>query len=257
MAEQSSTVVAFRALVMLICLILIPVAAFCGGSFPAVMKAIQSGRWPTLADFRGPAGPPPNPATEAPRFMPTPAAGSLRATDPKTLGFSGPVAGFGPAPRGETAGSPVVSAIYTTPINPHPSMGEPGPVTASFQDNDPGIDPRRRLSPLPPGTGDLLSPDHLATTGHGDAPACRSGSAGGPSCNDQLKYVLGRLQKLGATYFVLDTYGDEAREFRFYCKMSIGGNPHVTKPFWCFDGDPLKAVTQVLKQVEDWQSGGG
>ena len=82
MAEQSSTVTAFRALVMLICLILIPVAAFCGSSFPAVVKAIQSGRWPTLADFRGPAGPPASQATEAPRFMPSPAVLSPRPAIP-------------------------------------------------------------------------------------------------------------------------------------------------------------------------------
>ena len=31
--------------------------------------------------------------------------------------------------------------------------------------------------------------------------------------------------------------------------MSIGGNPRVTKPFWCVDSDPLKAMTKVLKQV--------
>ena len=87
MAEQSSTVVAFRALVMLVCLILIPVAAFCGGSFPAVVKAIQSGHWPTLADFRGQSGPPANQATEAPRFMPTPAADSPRDTIPRRWAF--------------------------------------------------------------------------------------------------------------------------------------------------------------------------
>ena len=65
MAEQSSTVVAVRGLVMLVCLVLVPVAAFCGGSFPAVVKAIQSGRWPTLADFRHSAEPPPSAATVA------------------------------------------------------------------------------------------------------------------------------------------------------------------------------------------------
>ena len=57
MAEQSSTVAAFRALVMLICLIVIAVAAFCGTSCPGVVKAIQSGRWPTLADFHSPTSP--------------------------------------------------------------------------------------------------------------------------------------------------------------------------------------------------------
>ncbi len=255
MAEQSSTVVAFRALVMLVCLILIPVAAFCGGSFPAVVKAIQSGHWPTLADFRGQSGPPANQATEAPRFRPTPAADSPRANDPKTLGFQGPSGGFGPAPQGETTRSPVVAANYTAPIGTHISA-ETGPSTSFSQNKEPGSGPAQ-LSPLPPGTGNLLPLDHRTMTGQFDAPASQGGPADGSPSNDRLKYVLGRLRKLGATYFVLDTYGDEIREFRFYCKMSVGGNPRVTKPFQCFDGDPLKAMTQVLKQVEDWQSGGG
>ena len=255
MAEQSSTVVAFRALVMLCCLILIPVAAFCGGSFPAVVKAIQSGRWPTLADFRGPLGPASGQATEAPRFVP-PATGSPQATDPKMLGFAGSIPGFGPAPQSEGTQSPVLAANYNAPIASPPRI-ENG-LSAGFpQDKDPAIGSNRRLSPLPPGADNLLPLDHPATTGHCDAPASPSGPAGGSSSSNEIKYVLERLQKLGATYFVLEPCGDEKREFRFFCRMSIGGNPRVTQPFWCFDNDPMKAMTRVLKQVEDWQSGGG
>ncbi len=122
MAEQSSTVVAFRALIMLICLILIPVAAFCGSSFPAVVKAIQSGRLPTLADFRGPAGPTASPgSTEAPRFMPQ-ATGLPQATDPRITGFPGPVGAYG---QGGTTHSQVVAASYTASLGVPPtnSMG--------------------------------------------------------------------------------------------------------------------------------------
>ena len=50
-----------------------------------------------------------------------------------------------------------------------------------------------------------------------------------PVASDQFKYIQERLRQLGATYFVLETYGDEKREFRFYCRMSIGGNPRVTQ----------------------------
>ena len=137
MAEQSSTVVAFRGLVMLVCLILIPVAAFCGGSFPAVVKAIQSGRWPTFADFRGPTGPASGQATEAPRFVPRQ---QLRGNRPQVLGFSSPVAGFGPTPQGETAGSAVIAANYNAPISP-PRI-ETG-LSAGFpQDKDSVVGPR-------------------------------------------------------------------------------------------------------------------
>jgi hypothetical protein len=255
MAEQSSTVAGFRALVMLVCLILIPVAAFCGGSFPAVVKAIQSGRWPTLADFRGPLGPPPSPMTEAPRFVPMSAPGSPQATDPKTLGFSGPVPGCFPDSHVEATRSPVVAVNYNAPIT-SPLPEGTGPSTNAPQNKDLGGGPTGGLSPLPAGAGGLLPVDPSATTEHSGTAVYQGGTVSSSS-NNQLNYVLNRLHKLGATYFVLDTYGDEIREFRFYCKMSIGGNPRVTRPFWCSDSDPLKAMSQVLKQVEDWRSGGG
>jgi len=68
---------------------------------------------------------------------------------------------------------------------------------------------------------------------------------------DQLNYVLDRLRQLGATYYLLETCGNEKREFRFYCKMAVGGNRGMTQPFWCIDSEPLKAMTAVLQQVQD------
>jgi len=254
MAEQSSTAVVFRGLVMLICLILIPVAAFCGSSFPAVLKTIQSGRWPTLADFRGPPGPSSVQPTEAPRYMPQ-ATGLPQATDPKMLGFSGTAGAYRPASQGETTRSPVVAVNYTAPVTPSPN--DPNLSTSFPQNKDPGIAPNRRLSPVSAGADNLLPLDHPATSTHPDALASRGELASSLSPSDQFKYVQDRLRHLGATYFVLETCGDEKRDFRFYCRMSMGGNPRVTKPFWCFDSDPLRAMTQVLKQVEDWQTGGG
>ncbi len=257
MAEQSSTVAAFRALVMLVCLTLILVAAFCGGSFPAVVKAIQSGRWPTLADFRGPTGPASGQATEAPRFVP-PASGSPLATDRKLMGFSSPVAGLGLAPQGQATGSSVIPANFNSPITSPPKI-DTGLAASFSQAKDPGLAPSRGLSPLPTGADNLL-PVNAELSGPPariDVPAGPSGRANSSSSNNQLKYVVDRLQKLGATYFVLEPCGNEKREFRFFCQMSIGGNPRVTKPFWCFDGDPLLAMTRVLKQVEDWQGNGG
>jgi hypothetical protein len=253
MAEQSSTVVAFRALVMLICLILIPVAAFCGGSFPAIVKAIQSGSWPTLTDFRGPSGPPLSQATEAPRFLPGPLANSPRAADAKLSALPNDSNLVLPA---ETPQSPVLPISYTSPVASHESS-DPGQSTSFPQSKSLGIAPSRGLSPVPPGAGNLLSLDHAATTGHPSNPALPTEPAGSMSPSDQFKYIQDRLRHLGATYYLLETCGDPKREFRFYCRMSIGGNPRVTKPFWCFAGDPLNAMTQVLKQVEDWQSGGG
>ena len=242
MAEQSSTVAVFRALVMLVCLILIPVAAFCGGSFPAVVKAIQSGRWPTLADFRGPSGPPSSRMTEAPRFMPPPSA-PLQPVNATMPGLA----------QGNTTPSGVVAAAYAAPITA-PQRREAGPSTSFPQYQDPAVGQAQGLSPLPPGTGNLLPLDRQGAASRLAAPASVPCAAGGPSRDDQFKYVSERLKQLGATYFVLESSGDH--ELRFLCKMAVGGNPQVTKSFWSFDADALKAMTLVLRQVEDWQRGG-
>jgi hypothetical protein len=76
---------------------------------------------------------------------------------------------------------------------------------------------------------------------------------GKSSSSDQCKRVLDRLRQLGSTDEVLDICGDEKGKYRFRCKVSVGGDPQVTKPFCCVDNDPVKAETAVLKQVEDWQ----
>lgn len=250
MAEQSSTVATFRALVMLICLILIPVAAFCGSSFPAVLKAVQSGHWPSLADFRGPSGPPTQ-STEAPRFSP-PQMGLSSATATNANGISG---GLGPMHQSEATRSQVIAANYNAPVAATPSLGGAGLPTSFPQNRDPIAGANRGLSPIPPGTDSLLP---LDPQGHG-RPAVVPGTPSGLAADspaDQFKHVQERLRQLGATYYLLETCGDQKSEFRFFCRMSIGGNPRVTVPFWCIDGDPVKAMTQVLKQVEDWQSGG-
>jgi hypothetical protein len=234
MAEQSSTVAAFRALVMLVCLILIPVAAFCGSSFPAVLKALENGHWPTRADFCGPGGTPPSPSSpEAPLYKPQPPAAPAQTGS------------LGPMQQGNPAQSGVIAANYLAPIA---SPGRPldsGIASISFpQSKDP-----------PAILGGGLSPAAAERPMAGDPAGL--GASQGTSADNQLKLIVERLQKLGATYFVLEPSGERKDMFRFYCKMSISGNPTVTKPFWSFDSDPLRAMTQVLKQVEEWQTRGG
>ena len=249
MAEQSSTVAAFRALIMLVCLLLVPVAAFCGGSFPAVVKAIQSGHWPTLADFHGPSGPASTQTSEAPRFMPAPTASMPQGTSSKLAGFPNP-SGNLDASDAEGRRSQVIRAGYNSPV-----IGGALPSTSFPQNKDPGSGPVRGLSPVPPGMGSLVSLDRPDMAGHSDVSAPPHDATGGTLPNNQLKYVLDRLRQLGATYFLLEPCPDEKGEFRFFCKMSVGGNPEVTKPFWCFDSDPLMAMTRVLKDVEEWHVG--
>jgi hypothetical protein len=252
MAEQSSTVAAFRALVMLLCLILIPVAAFCGSSFPAVLKAIENGRWPTLADFRGPAGSPPPPSTsltEAPRFSPQ-TTGTPLSGERKGGSLSDPAGSSGSVSGDPTRG--VIRASYDAP-----AAGPAGPSTPSTsfpQSTDPFAVRGGGLSAA--GNGGLPPMQQPPAADNSGRPALLAVDSGNPSRDNQLNLVLKRLQELGVTYFVLEPCGDRSESFRFFCQMSVGGNRSITRPFWSFDSDPLRAMTQVLKQVEAWQTGG-
>jgi hypothetical protein len=72
----------------------------------------------------------------------------------------------------------------------------------------------------------------------------------------KFSFIQDRLKRLGATYYLLEAWGDQKDAYRFYCRMSIGGNPHVTRSFEHVDADPLQAMAKVLEQIEDWQKRG-
>jgi hypothetical protein len=61
-----------------------------------------------------------------------------------------------------------------------------------------------------------------------------------------------RLQQLGATYYVLESWGNDQHLYRFYCKMAVAGSANYTRCFEATDADPNQAMQQVLQQVESW-----
>lgn len=61
-----------------------------------------------------------------------------------------------------------------------------------------------------------------------------------------------RLEQLGATYYLLETWGRGGALYRFHCKMAIGENPNFTRQFEATDSDPMVAMRRVLGEVETW-----
>ena len=59
-----------------------------------------------------------------------------------------------------------------------------------------------------------------------------------------------RLRELGASYYLLESWGSQRQLYRFSCKMAVGGNTDFTRYFEAADADPLQAMLQVLRQVE-------
>jgi hypothetical protein len=68
--------------------------------------------------------------------------------------------------------------------------------------------------------------------------------------------IQDRLKQLGATYYLLETWGNQQQLYRFYCKMAVGGNTNYTHCFEYISADPVQAMSEVLKQVEGWRNGG-
>jgi hypothetical protein len=64
-----------------------------------------------------------------------------------------------------------------------------------------------------------------------------------------------RLRDLGATYYLLETWGSQGQLFRFYCKVAIAGNASYTRYFEATDSEPLQAMAKVLEQVQGWRAG--
>lgn len=75
------------------------------------------------------------------------------------------------------------------------------------------------------------------------------------SAVDSFRVVQDRLRELGATYYLLESWGDQRQMYRFYCKMAIGGSADFTRCFEAANGDPLQAMVCVLRQVETWRRG--
>ncbi len=233
---ESSTVIAFRALVMLACLIVVPLAAIFGSQFPDVVKSVLIDHiWPpgekaaTPVSFSqgdappfAPGSPPnwhtdPAPSAAAPALSPS-AAGPGYAPPPVRPLTSSPGAVEPTGARGPAGDGAVRHAL-------HEAAGSPAAMPA--RSGAPGM--------LPPGAA--------------AAPMAPPGQT------DRFTYMECRLRDFGATYYLLERLVNGGERYRFFCQLPLAGNPGPTRNFEATDTDPLRAMARVVEQVEAWRSG--
>jgi hypothetical protein len=222
MAEQSSAAVTFRALVMLVCLVAIPLAAVFGPSLPEVIKAAREGRWPVIT-VRTPGGSnSPGGLEEPPPFEPSAGAKPAVAATatPAPLPLPGQTPGSAPAAVPATGVMPARFESPAAPAGQDSSIAKLGEPLVSPPTEGPaaGVEP----ATLPPGA-------------------------------DPFVAVQDRLRRLGATHYVLEFWGKD--KYRFCCRMAVGGNPNVTRYFEAIKADPLQAMAEVARDVESWRAG--
>lgn len=70
---------------------------------------------------------------------------------------------------------------------------------------------------------------------------------------ERAEQLAGVLRQLGATYYRLEKWGDDGGLFRFQCKMSVGGDPHVNRHFEATDADANRAIEYVVQHVRQWR----
>ncbi|MGD9720877.1 MAG: hypothetical protein AB7O59_14395 [Pirellulales bacterium] len=257
MRTESSTVLMFRIFVMLSCLIIVPMAAIFGSAFPDVVKSVLVDRvvhWATgkapgtpaagaAGDFgsvRPPAANDPNRAvinhnaSEAPRWGGADSAAAWPSAQP-AMPPNQVLPAMPEAPGGNQQAAYVVPAEGNPQGRPADTVAAaavlPGPVPDGAPGGAPSADLRSTLPP-PPGP-----------------------SPPGPLQPDPFTAMERKLRDCGATYYLLETLGNDGQLFRFHCKMAIGNNPNYTRHFEATDRDALRAMSQVVERVEAWRAG--
>ncbi len=246
---ESSTVVAFRALVLLACLIVVPLAAIFGSQFPDVVKSV-------LIDRIFPNGMPGSTTAEntrdtAPPFDATAQSASWQAGPAGSGGGAAAPAAPGVAPAWPGAGVEPAVAWNQTPGQVRPAAGE------GLSGGQPGgaerlgvvvpVDTRQNLQ-----AGQNPGPNPNVAMGSGGPAIPSAHLVAGP---DRFTMMERRLREFGATYYLLETWGNDSEHYRFHCKMAIANNPSHTRQFEATDTDPLRAMGRVVEQVEAWHAG--
>jgi hypothetical protein len=216
--NQSSGAVFLRAVIMLAFLAAIPLVALSGNSLPDTVRKAMEKYWPGIAGNRT--------ETTASALSEAPPFAEAKSTDGRA-----------------ESGHP---ALVKSPGN-----NEPGPFV---------IDPQS--VPIPKtAQGGILSPqvpDGSVVPAKYQAsgePAARSAVPAAAGNEGLFLQIQKRLRALGATYYLLETWGNDQRFYRFYCQMAVADNTNYTRCFEATHADPIEAMRTVLTQVESWRSG--
>ncbi len=230
--RSSSAALIFRALIMLGFLAAIPFVAMSGNSLPDSMREkvekflpkslLNGGSLNKIVSelFGGKSSEKKTaeaPLTAAPSLVETPAAASQQEA----------------GPNAEPAGIP--ASISAAPRN-FASDGREIPLRANPETASP-VTPVGYQSPI------------NSATATPNLSAAASDSEANPFLSMQK-----RLKDMGATYYLLETWGNQEQLYRFYCKMSVGGSANYTHCFEATHADPLQAMRDVVRQVEQWKN---
>lgn len=213
---RSSAAVAGRALIMLGCTAGLVIWALWGAPWPETLKKLHGFRLPAILDIAS--------ASTAPTVPPS--AGEAPQFSSSTADKSPPVACIPGPPASANAPRPLNMASSATALEAPLSVQAPASVVP---------------------TGYEVPANSAGNTSFATNPTANPSA---PFASDPFRTVQERLRQLGATYYLLEAWGNDQQVYRFYCKMAIGGSADYTRCFEATNADPLQAMQQVLQQVE-------
>ena len=216
-SSQSSATIAFRALVMLAFIIVIPLVAFNGSSLPDRAKKMLEKVWPVIVSAISTKNS--NISPEAPLYD-AKSQNPLAVPGQTLIGMSNP--------PGQLSANNRPNPIY---------QQAPGNGSARFSQPVSNIVPADYQTAVEPNINNK---------------GCNSGQTDA----NPFMSMQDRLRRLGATYYLLETWGNQRQFYRFYCQMAVGVNSSYTRYFEAINANPLEAMADVLRQVEDWRGGG-
>lgn len=82
-----------------------------------------------------------------------------------------------------------------------------------------------------------------------------AGATGGEPRGDgpTVQQLAARLQQLGATYYLLEKWGETGALYRFHCRVALADNPQQFRYFEATSQVPHQAMVDVVAQVERWR----
>jgi hypothetical protein len=219
-SSQSSATVALRAIIMLAFVITIPLIAINGSSLPENAKKLLEKYWPAI--------------TSSIEKISSVIASKTPISEAKSQNFV-------------SVPSPTLSGVggISNEQARFDASAQPNilPVQAGLG-NSGGFD-RSASNVVPANYQSIVQPD-----------ANGKGSTTGESADsNQFLAMQNRLKQLGATYYLLETWGNQRQFYRFYCQMAVGGSASYTHYFEATNSNPMAAMAEVLRQVETWRGG--
>lgn len=113
--------------------------------------------------------------------------------------------------------------------------------------------------PAPSGTAARRAPAEMAEQplrlGNERSVRPAEWNSGARGSADWFSEAAQRLRDLGATYYLLETWGRNGELYRFHCKMAVAGSQSYTRHFEATSADAAQAMRMVLEQVEAWRRG--